>query len=120
MLRLDGPQGSLDIYTIYLHTGDSMPPEDALEAGFVPNHRLPSSSELREAIRHRISAKMRHRDQAMSLMSGDFNFVVRKGGRKCVTSTADTGQRDHAEAELWKSTLETRHGLHEIFQPEFT
>ena len=60
VLRLWGPQGSLDIYTVYFHTGADVPSADLLEVGLNPQAaRQASSAELREALRHRLFHALR-------------------------------------------------------------
>ena len=54
VLRLSGDAGEFDIFCIYLDT---------------------NSTENRQASLHNISKATRHRDQALSILIGDFNFV---------------------------------------------
>ena len=120
VLRLDGALGSLDIYSVYFHTGHSAPLEDALEAGYDANARVPSDFELREALRRRLVRALRPRDRALSFIGGDFNYVLQAADRVCTTRAAATGRRDQRDAASWQSLLGTPFGLHDLYQPEPT
>ncbi|CAK0902774.1 unnamed protein product, partial [Prorocentrum cordatum] len=120
VLRLDGGQGSLDIYTVYFHTGDSTPAEDVVEAGFDPAQRVPSNFELREALRHRLARRLRPCEEALSILGGGFHHVLRPPERVCISTGAATGHRGHRDATSWRTLVEVPYGIHELYQPEHT
>ena len=120
VLRLEGSQGSLDIYSIYMHTGDCAPLADVLEAGYDPNGRNPSNFELREVLRRRIARAMRPRDLVHSILAGDFNYVARPTERTCTATATATGHRDQRDSASWRSLLEIPFGIHDLYQPEPT
>ena len=120
VLHLTGSLGALDIFSVYFHTGDSIPIEDLLEAGYDPVTRPPSSAELRQALRRRISNHIKPRHSFLSLLSGGFNFVIGPGDRKCIETSGDTGARDRWEVNSWRRLVEKRHGSHELHQPALT
>ena len=62
VLHLAGEHGSLDIFSVYFHTGSSTPAEDLVEAGFNPDGRVASNFELREALRRRLARHVKPRD----------------------------------------------------------
>ena len=120
VLRLTGVLGSLDIYSVYFPTGDSSHAEDMLEAGYDPSVRVVSNFELREALRRRLASRMRPRDQTMSVIAGDFNFVTFPTDRICASSSTATGQRDYRDVAQWRKVLELPFGFHDLYQPEPT
>ena len=120
VLHLAGTQGTLDIFTVYFHTGAAALAGDLLEAGFDPAGRVVSNFELRGALRHRIAHRIKPRDQVMSLISGDFNYVVHAADRICPSAASNTGGRDHRESSCWRNLIEKPFGFHELFQPEPT
>ena len=79
VLRLDGHQGALDLYVIYMPTGDAMP--------------------ARERIRHVLTAALRPASQALSLFMGDWNYAAESTGRFDRTTAEWTGSRDTPEQQ---------------------
>jgi len=120
VLHLAGEHGSLDIFSVYFHTGGPAPVEDMVEAGFDPGGRVASNFELREALRHRLARHIRPRDRVMSIIGGDFNHVVDPSDRICPSAAAATGGRDHRDSSCWRNLVEAPYGFHELFQPELT
>ena len=120
VLRLDGKDGSLDIFVVYFHTGSTPSEADLHEAGIPQNSHAASCAGLREALRHRLAAKVRPQDQTLSFIGGDFNFVVEERDRFCLPTATPTGQRDLRETSAWKNHVEQRHQLHELYQPAMT
>jgi len=119
-LRLSGAQGSLDIISVYFPTGDSTHEDDIREAGFEVGGRTVSNFELREALCRRLALRIRPRDQGVTVIAGDFNFVVNPLDRLCTSSCKNTGGRDHRDLARWRDLVETPFGFHELFQPEPT
>ena len=120
VLHLVGKAGSLDIYSVYFQTGGSTPPADICAAGFDPHGRSISTFELRESLRRRLALKIRSKDQSLTLMGGDFNYATDAHDRMCTSSASYTEARDSRDATNWRTHLEARFGLHELFQPEPT
>ena len=120
VLRLNGDQGAVDIFSVYFPTGDSAHTDDMKEAGYDPAIRTVSNFELREALRHRLAQRMRPRDQVMTLLAGDFNFVTSATDRFCASSASATGGRDFRDHSRWRDIVEVPYGLHELHQPAHT
>ena len=101
-LRLDGPLGSLDIYTVYLHSGQQR--------------------QAWESLIRTLTSFSRPRSEALSLslFLGDWNFVVDNTDRYNRTDARWTGQTDTLEAAGFALTFGRTHGFHEIAQEEMT
>eukprot|EP00959_Pyramimonas_sp_CCMP1952_P371282 7775133-Pyramimonas_sp.AAC.1 len=56
----------------------------------------------------------------MTIISGDFNYVVHSADRVCPSTASNTGGRDYRDSCSWRNMLETPLGLHELYQPEHT
>ena len=56
----------------------------------------------------------------MSIIAGDFNYVVDPQDRVCPSACTYTGGRDCRDTTNWRSLMETPFGFHEVFQPELT
>ena len=82
--------------------------------------RAISNRELREALCRRLAAQIRPRTQVMTLIAGDFNFVVDPTDRICASSGMKTGARDYRDLARWRALVETPFGFHEWHQPEPT
>jgi hypothetical protein len=79
-LRLQGPAGALDIYVVYMQVGGEQEDKRARQ----------------QAIRA-IAAVLAPREQALSIMAGDWNFVVNKDDRWSKQNGSWTGGTDAAE-----------------------
>ena len=100
VLRLDGPQGSLDLFTVYMHTG--------------------RQTEARAQVTRALATAMRPQSQVLSIMMGDWNFVVDTTDRFEGEEARWTGRQDAVEAAAFASTFGLPHGFVELDQPEFT
>ena len=103
-LRLRGPEGHLDIWTIYLTTGEGTTAD--LRAR---NH---SHSIIR--------ANLAPRDRVLSLLSGDWNYVVSNQDRWSCASKQWSGHSDHNESTTVTDEVFTPAGLHELYQEGHT
>ncbi|CAK0812334.1 unnamed protein product, partial [Prorocentrum cordatum] len=101
-------------------TWDSAHVDDVIEAGFDPVGRRVSKLELREALRRRLAVQVRPRDQIMSMIVGDFNFMASEADRTCKSSAAAAGGRDYRDSSRWRDLLGVPFGFHEVYQPEPT
>ena len=120
ILHLAGPDGSLDLVVVYFHTGADLHPQDVLDAGLHRVARPPGAPDLREALRHRLATRLRCRDEVLTVIAGDFNYVSHPDDRFCVSSGRPTGFKDSREANQWQRTVEGKFGLHELHQPDMT
>ncbi len=102
-LRLEGPQGCLDIFVLYLTTGNNAEAKDerAKQARLLARHIAPQSDRL-------------------SLVLGDFNFVTEKEDRVSKASGQCSGTYDLQEKELFEDILWKPKGFNELRQPHFT
>ena len=103
-LRLRGVEGNLDIYSIYLTTGES-PTEDAAARArslHILNHHLAPKS------------------TTLSIISGDWNFVTKEHDRWCHSSRQWTGGKDHTEAKNAHKNFLDPQGLFELQQENCT
>ena len=76
MLRLAGKEGSLDPFIVYFRTGVQAVPQDVIDVGLNSQGRHLTPAHLREALRHRISQKIRPQDVTLTFLMGDFNYVM--------------------------------------------
>jgi hypothetical protein len=102
VLRLRGPSGALDIFVIYLATGDS-------------GGKMQRAETLRK-----VAAAMRPREEVLSLIVGDFNFVASARDRFNKQQATWTGQCDEDEQELFSTLIEKEHDMYELEQEHCT
>ena len=100
VLRLAGFLGDLDIYTMCMPSGGERP--------------------AREGLAHRIATTLRPQSQALSLMLGDWDFVVDPKQRFSRAPAEWTGSPDNAEAEAFADLFGKTHHFHELEQDGFT
>ena len=106
-LRLFGEEGDLDIYSIYLPTGNQ-----AVEGA--------SLSSLRDHVRTHIGSTLRPYNQALSILGGDFNYVTDPEDRYSKETMSWSGGKDEKDQKDWVDKVEERHRVHEIYQPMAT
>ena len=100
ILRLNGPSGALDIVTVYLDTGDA--------------------TTRRTAEMRIIAGVFRLKEQALTLLLGDFNFVTNDRERWNKRQSQWSGAGDRNDQEEFQRILAEPHDLHELFQPHLT
>ena len=94
-LELRGPNGSLDLITVYLDD---------------------QSSSARQTSFNLIQQHLAPRHAVLSVLFGDFNFVENHHDRWCKTSGHFTGNRDKVESQIFKDSVLQPAGLHELEQ----
>lgn len=102
-LRLEGAQGCLDIYVLYLTTGNSS-----------------SDREDRAGQARLFSQHLASQDARLSLVMGDFNFVSSREDRVNTTNGQRTGSGDLTGKDWFEETSWRPNGFHELRQPHFT
>ena len=102
-LRLQGPAGALDIYVVYLQVGGEQEDKRA----------------RKQAIRA-IAAVLAPREQALSIMVGDWNFVVNKDDRWSKQNGSWAGGTDAAEAREFADNFCRPRNFTECLQPVLT
>ena len=70
--------------------------------------------------RQKISYTVRPKDEALSVISGDFNFVENAEDRWGMNAEDFPGQNNANNANFFKSELRHKHGFHEWEQAFFT
>ena len=102
-LRLEGPKGNLDIYVLYLQSGnDSGDRQSRIKAAnTIARHMAPAAERL-------------------SLVMGDFNFVTRSCDRHSKHNLTDNQELDKREAKHFDDVLWSPYHLHELHQPHET
>ena len=99
-LRLEGPEGCLDIWTVYCTTGKDVKARDH-------THAI-------------LGANLAPARSVLSIVAGDWNYVVQHEDRWCCTSKMWTGRTDQKEAERNKDSVFEPAGLHELHQEQYT
>ena len=107
VLRLSGPKGQLDLFTLYFPTGNQ-------GRG---NHSL---FNLRTALRSKVDRALRSSSVALSIVGGDFNYVTDKADRWSKVSLDWSSMPDHKEQADWAKLFEVGGRLHELYQPHGT
>jgi len=102
ILKLRGSQGALDIVCAYLPTGDAT-----------------CAAHRKNAIID-IGSHIRPRDEVLTVMAGDFNFVEDERDRYCTLTGDWTGSKDSGEAEVFRDHIRTPHCMYEFEQNHFT
>ena len=98
-LHLQGPQGALHIYTVYMPSGHQRAERDAIIRALLPT--------------------LRPQTEALTLLLGDWNFTADPTDRFCRGTAEWTGAVDSEEASAFALTLKPHH-FHELHQDEFT
>ena len=108
ILRLTGPQGQMDLCSIYLPTASQG------EGGS-------SLHNLRSALRRKIYQAFRPAQVTLSLLGGDFNYVTDKMDRWSKHAASWSNMPDHKEQTDWETLFESKMGkLSELYQPHGT
>ena len=102
-LRLEGTQGCLDVYVLYLQSGNDADDRQARKdaATTIAKHMAPATERL-------------------SLVMGDFNFVTQSCDRTSRNNLSDNQDLDIKEAKHFDDTLWSTFHLHELHQPHET
>ena len=120
VLSLKGPAGTLEVVVGYFHTGGVV--QDLDQVGVHPGwvDYCSTFPRLRELMRNRISATIKPRGVALTLLGADFNWVTQDSDRRVKAHMDSTGRRDRAEESHFQSTCCQRHGLVELHQSDMT
>ena len=112
-LTLRGPEGSLQILTGYMPTGT--------RRQLHPTEEDPASALSLRRQRQLLSGKIKDalKDDILTILAADFNFVTSNEDRLSTTTGGFTGGGDAAEYQHWCSLLPPSR-LHEFHQPELT
>ena len=100
ILRLDGPLGSLDLVTVYMHTGQA--------------------SDSRAEVRDAIARALRPPSRALTILIGDWNFVRESRDRMNLEAGNWAGQQDESEHDVFEAELFEPNSVHEVRQMEMT
>jgi len=122
LLRLDGPEGSLDIVAAYFHTGSSDRLTEHDLHGLSPAERqhVHSYPASRRSLRCRIARGLRSQQVALTLLGGDFNYVTSPEERVSLTTAEATGRRDTCEERHFQQLLGQRFELVDMYQQDHT
>ena len=101
-LSLKGPQGSLDIFAVYMQSGSD-----------------PSNRNARKHSIQILGNNIQPQDSVLSIVCGDFNFVEHNQDRWAKGDGHWTGNRDRVETETFTQISRNR-GIHELQQHCFT
>ena len=85
MLRMEGPQGALDLIVIYLHTGSARRERDGIRRAIYPHLRTPA--------------------EALTVIIGDWNFVTSRTERLGLVDSNWTEAQDGEEYQAWRGGL---------------
>jgi len=99
-LSLRGPNGALDIYVCYLPTGSE-------------------HEDQKQYVIRRLRESLAPNNSVLSILMGDWNFVMQDEDRICLRTMQFTGGSDRAIARSFQSLLDEQH-LHELEQLAFT
>ena len=99
-LSLRGSSGALDIYVCYLPTGSQ-----------TENEKLHIINKLRDCLAPN--------DTVLSILMGDWNFVMETEDRLCLRTMEFTGRADKPLARNFQAVLDN-YQLHELEQPAYT
>ena len=69
-------------------------------------------------MRAKLGEAIKPRGNVLTLMGGDFNWVVCDADRRTHATMATAGKRDAGEEKQFQTCVAQRHGLAELHQPE--
>ena len=101
MLQLRGPLGCIDIVCMYWSTREG-------------------SKARRIISRNKVALRISRKDQVMTVLTGDFNYVPDRVDRICGNTGSFTGGGDQDDEEHFHEILGIPHGLAEWHQEHFT
>ena len=102
-LYLNGPNGSLNVIVVYLDSGNTT-----------------EAASCRSDALRKIAASIRPQNEALTLMTGDFNYVSCKMDRWSKGEGCWTGARDEGQQANFEELLMGPCGFHEMHQFQFT
>ncbi|CAK0871611.1 unnamed protein product [Prorocentrum cordatum] len=101
LLHLRGPAGALDLVAVHLPTG-------------------PHASSERIAVLQHLGSHVQDRQKVLTVIAGDFNYVVAERDRINKDTGALKGDGDLRDEQAFQEHLATPHGLRDMFQAHFT
>ena len=116
-LTLNGADGSLHLFAAYFPTGI----RHAISAApSSPEHLAEESlrkqrMDLAELLRHHVRPR-----EALSIVAGDFNFVMSPEDRLTKATGEFSGHRDAGEARHWQRLFGSSEVLYDLWQPAAT
>ena len=119
-LELRGIHGALDLWALYFHTGATVSEQDLHGVFPAAIPRCTSFAAIREHMRSRVGRAIAHRSAVLTVLAGDFNWVVADDDRRSISTMEVSGARDRGEEWHFRKTVLTPHGLHELYQADFT
>ena len=99
ILRLDGPNGSLDLCTVYMRTG--------------------LNRHARDHVRAQLAQSLRPSSQALTVIAEDFNYVSEVEDRYSIVDGSWSGSGDTVEEQSWHTTVADLFNLREVFQSDY-
>ena len=103
-LQLRGPDGNLDLWAVYLTTGEG----------------TNKDYQARKHTRKLLHGNMTSHTTTLSIVTGDWNYVVHHNDRWGCSGQNWTGDKDHKEAEEANEDTFHPHNLHELYQENHT
>ena len=106
----------------YFHFGSRTSPDESDLAGTPAHHGDTATSfpALRAALRRKLAENITDRREALTLLGGDFNYVIEDGDRVSLSTACDSGRRDGGEEGHFQNAVAERHGLFELYQEAHT
>jgi len=102
VLHLNGDQGALDIFCVYLATGEE------------------SAAASRQSSIQLIGRHVKPKERVLTILAGDWNFVEEKQDRWTTATCEWSGGRDSQETKVFLDHIRNPHGLHEWCQSQYT
>ena len=119
ILHLDGMHGALDIVVCYFATGTSDMVSPSV-AGGVQSGMEMSIRRQRRDLRQLLARRCSPASEVLTVLGGDFNWVVQHRDRWSKQAGAFSGHRDAAEERHWSAAVAVPLRLTELLQPMAT
>ena len=119
-LMLRGADGALDVYVAYAHSGAMVGEAELHGLPASQWHRCTTFPELRNACRCRLARAIAHRHSVLTIVGGDWNWVVEHADRQTLAAAAPSLRNDASEETHFQSQVALPNGLAEMHQPELT
>jgi len=110
MLQLQGKEGNLDLFSIYLPTG---------KAGSTEQEKL-SLLQQRGNIRRKVADRIKLPHSALSILGGDFNYVTGDQDRWTLAKGDWSNTDNSADQKDFLDKMGPKTGLHELHQEHAT
>ena len=102
---LRGPEGSLDIVVSYFHTGAVITEHDLFDVPPAARLSCGNFPALRAHLRSRVASSLSPKNEVLTLLAGDCNYVTEKADRVSIGTANQSTRNDNGEEGRFNSCI---------------